>query len=328
MKRRKFIALFGGAVAWPVVMRAQQLEQGKRLGILLPYPQNDREAQRWIAAFIQGLRDSGWTEGGNIQIEYRWTGADVSRIRNAAAELIGLKPDAILVSSPLVLAPLLQMTSVIPLVFVGVTDPVGSGFVASLARPGGNSTGFTVAEFGMGGKMLEALKKIAPQLNRVGLIYTPMQVPQVGMLAAVEAVAPSLGVQVSAANAGNADQLKSVIEGFGSEPGTGLIVLPNPITVGNRDLIIALTARQRLPAVYPYSYFVRDGGLMSYGSDVVKQYRQAASYVNQILRGASPADLPIQNPTKYELVINLKTAKTLGLTVPPSLLATADELIE
>jgi putative ABC transport system substrate-binding protein len=327
--RRQFISALGGAsLAWPRATRAQQPERMRRVGMLMAVAENDPEGQKYVAAFVRGLRELGWTEGGNIRIDYRWVGADVERTRSAAAELIDLKPDAILAQSSLTVAPLRQMTSSIPIVFLNIGDPVGSGFVASLARPGGNITGFAPQEFSMSGKLLEVLKDIAPAVSRVGVIYNPIQTPQVGQWRAIETAAPSLGVQVSAANAENADKITHIIEGFASEPGGGMIVLPNPVTTNNRGLIIALMARHRLPAVYAYSYFVREGGLVSYGSDPVVQYRQAASYVDRILKGEKPADLPVQQPTKFDLTVNLKTAKSLGLMIPESFLQRADEVIE
>jgi putative ABC transport system substrate-binding protein len=329
MRRREFITLLGGtAVAWPLAAIAQQGGGMRRLGILMAFAETDPEPQRWVAALVQGLRELGWTAGDNIQIEYRWTGADAGRVHSAAAELIDLRSDAILAAGPLTVAPLQQMTSNIPIVFTAVADPVGSGFVASLARPGGNITGFALGEFSMSGKLLEVLKQVAPQVSRVVVIYNPAQVPQGGRLAAIETAAPSLGVQISAASAGSADQITHIIDGFGSETGGGIIVLPSPVTIANRGLIIALLARHHLPAVYEFPVFAREGGLVSYGPDLIAQYRQAASYLDRILKGAKPADLPVQQPTKFTLVVNLKTAKALSLTIPASLLANADEVIE
>jgi ABC-type uncharacterized transport system substrate-binding protein len=329
MRRRQFIALLGGAAAArPRAARAQQSERMRRLGILMAMAENDPEGQRWIAAFVQGLRELGWTEGGNIHIDYRWAGADVGRIRSAAAELIDLKPDAIVAQTALAVAPLQQMTASIPIVFLNIVDPVNSGFVASLARPGGNITGFTPAEMSMRGKLLEVLKEVAPAVSRVGVLYNPVQAPQVGQWRAIEAAAPALGVQVSAAGAANADEITHGIEAFANEPGGGMIVLANPVNDTNRGLIIALMARRLMPAIYAYPHYVREGGLVSYGVDPIDQFHQAATYVDRILKGAKPADLPVQQPTKFDLTVNLKTAKALGLTIPPSLLATADEVIE
>jgi len=327
--RREFITALGGAaVAWPIAARAQQREQQRRLAIMLAYPENDSQGQQYAAAFVQGLRDLGWTEGGNIQIDYRWCGSDVDRIRHAASELLERKPDVILAHSALTLQPLRQMTTTVPLVFVQVVDPVGGGFVTSMASPGGNITGFALAEFATSNKMLEVLKEIVPQVKRVAVIYNPVQAPQVGMWRAIEAAAPSLTVNVSAVSAVDADNLTHVIEASAREPDSGMIVLPNPITIANRKLIIELTTRYRLPVVYTYAYFVRDGGLASYGSDPVIQYRQAASYVDRILKGAKPADLPVQLATNFNLAVNLRTAKAIGLTIPESFLIRADEVIE
>ena len=329
MRRRDFIALAGvTAAGWSFAARAQQPERMRRLGILMAIAENDPEGQQRVAAFVQGLRELGWTEGGNIHIDYRWAGADVGRIRNAAAELIDLKPDAIVAQTALTVAPLQQMTTTIPIVFLNIVDPVSSGFVASLARPGGNITGFTPAEMSMRGKLLEVLKEVAPAVSRVGVLYNPVQAPQVGQWRAIEAAAPALGVQVSAAGAANADEITHGIEAFANEPGGGMIVLANPVNDSNRGLIIALIARRLMPAIYAYPHYVREGGLVSYGVDPIDQFHQAATYVDRILKGAKPADLPVQQPTKFDLTVNLKTAKALGLTIPPTLLARADEVIE
>jgi putative ABC transport system substrate-binding protein len=290
--------------------------------------ENDPEGQQRVAAFVQGLRELGWTEGGNIHIDYRWAGADVGRIRSAAAELIDFKPDAIVAQTALAVAPLQQMTTSIPIVFLNIVDPVNSGFVASLARPGGNITGFTPAEMSMRGKLLEVLKEVAPAVSRVGVLYNPVQAPQVGQWHAIETAAPALGVQVSAAGAANADEITHRIEAFANEPDSGMIVLANPVNDSNRGLIIALMARRLMPAIYAYPHYVREGGLVSYGVDPIDQFHQAATYVDRILKGAKPADLPVQQPTKFDLTVNLKTAKALGLTIPPSLVARADEVIE
>ena len=329
MRRRDFIALAGvTAAGWSFAARAQQPERTRRLGILMAIAENDPEGQQRVAAFVQGLRELGWTEGGNIHIDYRWAGADVGRIRSAAAELIDLKPDAIVAQTALTVAPLQQMTTSIPIVFLNIVDPVSSGFVASLARPGGNITGFTPAEMSMRGKLLEVLKEVAPAVSRVGVLYNPVQAPQLGQWHAIETAAPSFGVQVSGAGAANADEITHGIEAFADEPGGGMIVLSNPVNDANRGLIIALMARRLMPAIYAYPHYVREGGLVSYGVDPIVQFRQAATYVDRILKGAKPADLPVQQPTKFDLTVNLKTAKALGLTIPPTLLARADEVIE
>jgi putative tryptophan/tyrosine transport system substrate-binding protein len=329
MRRREFITLFGGAAAaWPLAARAQQAARTRRLGILMAIAEGDPEAQRWVSVFVRGLRELGWTEGANIRIDYRWAGGDVGRIRGAAAELIALKPDVILAQTALALAPLQQMTSTIPFVFLQIVDPVGSGFVNSLARPGGNITGFTPAEFSVAGKMLEVLKEVAPAVNRVAVIYNPVQAPQMGMWNAIATAAAALNVQVSAASAGNVEDIERIIEDFSNEPRGGMIVLPSAITVVNRDLVIALMARHRLPAVYAYPFFVKDGGLVSYGADPGVEYHQAASYVDRILKGAKPADLPVQQPIKFDRTVNLTTAKALGLTIPESFLSLADQVFE
>ena len=264
------------------------------------------------------LRELGWIDGSNIQIDTYWTGADIGRINQLAMEVIDRKPHVIFANGPLAVASLKQITSTIPIVFVGVADPVGIGLVAGLARPGGNITG----------KMPEILKQIAPQVARLTVIYNPQQVPQIGRLAAVQMAAPILGLQVSGASAANAEEIKHAIEKLEGESDRGVIILPTAVTITNRSLIIALLTRYRLPAIYEFPVFVREGGLVSYGTDRVVQFRQAAAYVDRILRGDKPADLPIQDPTKFTLVVNLKTAKALGLTVPASLLAIADEVIE
>jgi len=327
VKRRDFITLVGGAIATlPLTALAQQIQDMRRVSILTAFAEPEPEVQRWLAAFAQELRDLGWIDGGNIQIDTNWATAD--RLNRAAGELIDRKPDVIVANGPLTLAAMRPMTSTIPIVFTGVADPVGTGFVASLARPGGNITGFTLGEFAMSGKLLGVLKQGAPQVSRVTVIYYPLQVPQVGRLGAIQTAAPALGLQVSGASVSNADEITHVIESLGTEPERGVIVLPSVVTIASRDRIIALMARYRLPAVYEFPVFVREGGLISYGIDSAAQYRQAASYVDRILKGAKPAELPVQEPTKFTLFVNLKTARTLGLTVPPSLLATADEVIE
>jgi ABC-type uncharacterized transport system substrate-binding protein len=327
MKRRDFITLLGGtAAAWPLAARAQQGERVRRVGVLMPFAEGDEEADRRRDAFQRGLEAFGWTNGQNIRIEFRWVGSDRDRIRNAATELVGLKPDAILVSTALILAPLQQQTSTIPIVFTHITDPVGSGIVASLARPGGNVTGFAPAEFSMYGKLLETLTEAAPSLTRIAVVMNPEQAPQAGMLRAIEAVAPALAVKTSSLSVRNS--IERSFASFAQGQNGGLIVLPNPVADVNRELIVRMAARHHLPAIYAYRYYVTSGGLMCYGIDAADQFKKAASYVDRILRGAKPAELPVQQPTKFELVINLKTAKALGLEVLPTLLARADEVIE
>ena len=329
MSRRELITLVGGTVAgWPLALRGQQTDGKRRVSILLPFAESDVEVQTWVATFVQALRELGWIGGSNIQIDTHWGGADVGRINQLVMEVIDRKPHVIFANGPLVVTSLKQITSTIPIVFVGVADPVGIGLVAGLARPGGNITGFTLGEFNMSGKMLEILKQIAPQVTRLTIIYNPQQVPQVGRLAAVQMAAPILGLQVNGASAANAEEIKHAIEKLEGESDRGVIILPTPVTITNRSLIITLLARYRLPAIYEFPVFVRDGGLVSYGVDRVVQFRQAAAYVDRILRGDKPADLPIQDPTKFTLVVNVKTAKALGLAVPASLLAIADEVIE
>lgn len=328
MRRRDFGKAIVGMAIWPLAARAQQTDGKRRVSILLPLAEADAEVETWIASFVQALRELGWIDGSNIQIDTHWTGADVGRINQLAMEVIDRKPHVILANGPLAVASLKQITSTIPIVFVSVADPVGSGLVAGLARPGGNITGFTLGEFNMSGKMPEILKQIAPQVTRLTVIYYPQQVPQVGRLAAVQTAAPTLGLQVNGASVANTEEIKHAIEKLEGESDRGVIILSGAFAITNRSLIIALLARYRLPAIYQFPVFVRDGGLVSYGTDLVVQYRQAAAYVDRILRGDKPADLPIQDPTKFTLLVNVKTAKALGLTVPASLLAIADEVIE
>ena len=329
MKRREFITLLGGAAAaWPLAARAQQPKRMRRIGVLMSLAHDDRQGRRYIAAFLDRLQELGWKDGPGLAIDVRWGAADLDHIRSYASELATVKPNVILAQSALALTPIQRVTDTIPIVFVQVFDPVGSGFVDSLARPGGNTTGFADAEFSMSGKLLEVLKEIAPHLRRVAVIHNPVQAPQIAMWHAIEAVAPSLGVVVSAVAPRDGAEIEHTIEVFRNEPGSGVIVLPNPITNLHRELLIALMARHRLPAVYAYPYFVSDGGLVSYGVDPAGQFRQAALYVDRILKGAKPADLPVQQPTKFQLAINLRTAKALGIEVPATLLSRADEVIE
>lgn len=329
MRRRKFITLLGGAAAtWPLAARGQPAERMRRIGALMAFAESDPEELRYINAFLQGLQDLGWAPGRNVEIEYRWGGSDPDRIQTYATELVGLKPDVILVQTALALVPLRQQTDTIPIVFMQVINPVESGFVASMARPTGNLTGFAPFEASVTTKWLEMLKEISPSVIQVTVILNPDQFPNVVMLRAIEAAAVSLGVRLTVAGVHNAADIERAINAVMPESNGGLIVLPNPITINHRGLIITLAAKHRLPAVYAYRYFVAAGGLMSYGADTVAQYRQAATYIDRILKGAKPADLPVQTPTKYELVVNVTTAKALGLTLPPSLLSRADEVIE
>jgi putative ABC transport system substrate-binding protein len=327
--RREFITLLGGAAAaWPLTARAQQAERMRRIGVLQPIGEDDPEAQLHKTAFVGSLQKLGWREGSNVMIDYRWAGSDADRIRLYATELTGMRPDVIWTSGALPLLPLKRATRTIPIVFTRIYDPVGSGFVPSLTRPGGNITGFTLGEFSMGGKMLEVLKEIAPRVNRVAVILNLEQPPHVAMWRSIEATAPLFGVRLTPADMQGPAEIEQAIGAFAREPDGGLIVLPGPISIAHRELITAVAARHRLPAAYGFRFFVTSGGLVSYGIDPAEQSRQAAGYVDRILKGENPGDLPVQQPTKFELVINLKTAKTLGLEVPPTLLARADEVIE
>ena len=327
MRRRAFIAALGGAAAWPVVARAQQPERMRRIGVLLGIAANDPDAQTRLAAFVQTLQQLGWTDGRNVRIDTRWASGDAELIRRYAAELVALAPDVIFVSGNAAVAPLLQATHTVPIVFANVADPVGSGFVDSLSQPGGNATGFMQFEYGLSGKWLELLKEIAPSLTRVIILWDP-ETAGIGQFAIIQSVATSAGVDVRPVNLRDAGETERAITAFARAPNGGLVVTASAWSVVRRDLIIALAARHKLPAVYFERLFVVAGGLISYGANFVDQYRRAAGYVDRILKGEKPADLPVQAPTKYELVINLKTAKALGLTVPPTLLARADEMIE
>jgi ABC-type uncharacterized transport system substrate-binding protein len=330
MKRRQFITLLGGAAAaWPLAARAQQPERMRRIGVLMHLPENDPEAQARMQAFRQGLQQLGWAEGRNVRIDYRFGAADVDRARRSAAELITLAPDVIQASGTGPMAAMQQATRTVPIVFAQVPDPVNAGFVDSLARPGGNATGFSVSEeYGTSGKLLELLKEVAPQVTRVAVLRDPTIAAGIGQTGAIQSVAPSLGVQVTPVGVRDASEIERAIAAFAHRANGGLIVLGAPLAIMQRDLISTLAAGHRLPAVYPVRLFVAAGGLISYGPDSIDPYRRAAGYVDRILRGEKPADLPVQNPTKFELVINLRTAKALGLEVPPTLLARADEVIE
>ena len=287
VRRRSFITLLGGAAAWPLAARAQQIQGMRRVAILTAFAEPELEVQRWLAAFVQELRDLGWIDGGNIRIDTDWATADVGRLNRAAMELIDRKPDVIVANGPLTLAALRPMTNKIPIVFTGVADPVGAGFVASLAQPGGNITGFTLGEFAMSGKLLAVLKQVAPQVSRVTVIYYPLQVPQVGRLGAIQSAAPALGLQVSGASVSNADEIMHVIESLGTEPDRGVIVLPSVVTIANRDRIIALMARYRLPAVYEFPVFVREGGLISYFKNPETPTTTASGRLRPIAKAAS-----------------------------------------
>jgi putative tryptophan/tyrosine transport system substrate-binding protein len=328
MKRREFITLLGGAaLGWPRVARAQG-EQVRRIGVLTVFSQGDPEGQRRVTALLQRLQELGWTDLRNVRIEFRWPGGDPDRARFYAGELVGMKPDVIFVNNALVLPLLRQETHTIPIVFVQVADPVADGIVASLAQPGGNITGFTTGEYAMGGKKLEVLKEAARDVAHVTVILDPRQSAQVGVAHAIEAAAPSLHVRVTLAGVRDGADVDRAIAAASREANGGLIVFASAVTNAYRRQLIELATRHRLPAIYDFRYFVAEGGLASYGHDPAEQYRQAAAYIDRILKGAKAGDLPVQNPTKYDLVINLKAAKALGLTIPESFLLRADELIE
>jgi putative ABC transport system substrate-binding protein len=327
MQRRQFIALLGGAATWPLVALAQQDQRVRRIGVLSALAEDDPESVARRPAFEQALKALNWTNGNNLRVDYRWAASDPERIRKLVAEIIALEPDVILLSGTSVVPPMMQATRTIPIVFVQVIDPVGSGFVKSLARPGGNITGFTPFEYSLAGKWVELLKQIAPYVTRAAVIRDPTRGYGIGQFAVVQAVAPSLGMELSPINAPDVSEIESAIAEFARSPNGGLVVALGGTAI-HRDLIIALAAKHRLPAVYPHRYFATGGGQISYGPDTIDQYRRAAVYIDRIFKGEKPADLPVQHPTKYDLVINLSTAKTLGLTVPPALLARADEVIE
>jgi putative tryptophan/tyrosine transport system substrate-binding protein len=329
MNRREFISLLAGAAAaWPLSARAQQGERMRRVGVLMNQAADDVDGQARNGAFLQGLGELGWSVGRNVQIDYRWAGGDADRIRKYAAELVALAPDVIVATGSFGVGPLLQATRGIPIVFTLVPDPVGAGFVDNLARPGSNATGFTSYEYGIGAKWLELLKEIAPRVTRVGVIRDPTIATGLGQFGAIQSVAPSIGVETTPLNLRDAPDIERAVATFARSSNGGLIVTGSALAIVHRKLIIALAARHKLPAVYYRRVFVTAGGLISYDSDFLDQYRQAAGYVDRILKGEKPADLPVQAPTKYELVINLKTARALGLDMPITLLARADEVIE
>jgi putative ABC transport system substrate-binding protein len=328
LKRRQFITLLGGAAAWPLTARAQQADRMRRIGVLMNVAADDPDAQGNVTAFLQTLQQLGWAEGRNVRIDIRWAGGDVTEVRRHAADLIALAPDIIVNTGNAAMPPLLQMTSTVPIVFAQVADPVGAGYIDSMARPGGNTTGFLQFEYSLSGKWPDLLKQIAPGVTRVAVLRDPNIPAGIGQFAVIQAVAPSLGMEISAINLRDAGEIEHAVTSFALSANGGLIVTASALSVVHRELIIALAARHRLPTIYYRRYFATLGGLISYGYDVVTQYRGAASYVDRILKGEKPANLPVQAPTRYELAINLKTAKALGLAVPPSLLATADEVIE
>jgi putative tryptophan/tyrosine transport system substrate-binding protein len=329
MRRRAFITLLGGAAAaWPLGARAQQGERTRRIGALMWQAEDDPDRGVRVAAFAQGLQQLGWTIGGNVRIDYRWATSDVERSRYAA-ELVALKPDVLFATSGATVGALQQATRTVPIVFATVIDPVGGGWVASLARPGGNATGFAQSEFSLSGKWLELLKEIAPRVTRVAVIRDPSVPAGSGGFAAIQTVAPSFGIELTPVGVRDAGEIERGITAFARSPNGGLIMVGPPSSVTlHRDLIIGLAAQHRLPAVYGTRFYVANGGLIAYGADPVDQFRRAAGYVDRILKGEKPADLPVQAPVKYELVVNLKTAKALGLDLPTSVLARADEVIE
>ncbi|HVQ81857.1 MAG: ABC transporter substrate-binding protein [Pseudolabrys sp.] len=328
MRRREFLGVLAGAVAvLPRVARAQQGKRVRRVGVLMPFTANDPEAQARNALFEQSLRELGWMVGRDLQIDYRWPGGEAASIRRDAAELVALAPDVIMTVGSLTMGPMQQATQTIPIVFVNLADPVGAGFVQSLARPGGNATGFTNYEYSMSGKWVELLKQIAPNVKRVAILRDPTSAAGIGQFSAIQSAAQSLGVNLTPVSVRDAGEIERGVTEFARSDNGGLIVTSGG-TAFRRDLIIGLASRHKLPAVYPFRYYAKDGGLITYGPDPRDSVRHAAAYVDRILKGEKPADMPVQAPTTYELVINLKTAKALGLTVPPSLLARADEVIE
>ncbi len=328
MKRREFITLLGGAAAaWPLAARAQQADRIRRVGVLMHLAADDPEGQARHAAFLQGLQQSGWSAGRNVRIDTRWGTSEADR-RRYAAELVALAPDVILASNSQATLALQAATSAVPIVFANVTDPVAAGFVDSLARPGGNTTGFTLFEYGISAKWLELLKEIVPGLTRVAVIREATNPAGIGQFAAIQSVAPANAVQVSPVVVRDSSEIERALGTLARSPNSGLIVTASGLRESDGHLIVTLAARYRLPAVYPFPGFVTDGGLICYGPHSTEQYRRAAGYVDRILKGEKPADLPVQAPTKYELVINLKTAKALGLDMPPTVLARADEVIE
>src|SRR5712691_354417 len=329
MKRREVIAVLGGAVAaWPLAARAQQPDRIRRIGVLMNLTADDAEGQTRLAAFLQGLQQAGWAVGRNVRIDVRWGAGDAELFRVYATGLIALTPDVVLAAGSVVTLSILNISRTVPIVFASAVDPVSYGIVASLARPGGNATGFTIFEFGIGGKWLELLKQIAPRLTRVAVLRDPTAPSGMGQLGAIQSVAPSLGVELRPVDVRDPSEMERAIAAFAGASNGGLIVTQNTLAIIHRKVIITAAARHRLPALYAYRFMVTDGGLISYAPDTTEPYRRAAGYVDRILKGEKPADLPVQAPVKYQLTINLKTAKVLGLDMPPTLLATADEVIE
>ncbi len=329
MRRRELITLLGGAsIGWPLAARAQQTERMQRVGVLINLNADDPEGHARLKAFLRGLQELGWTEGRNVRIDTRWAGGSADVVRRYATELVALAPDVILSSGGSVTGPLLQVSRTIPIVFTLTPDPVGAGYVDSLARPSGNATGFTGFEYGMSAKWLELLKEIAPRVTRAAVLRDPALPQGIGQFAVVQSVAPSLGIELRPVDVRNAGEIERAVTAFARSSSGGLIVTASGLTIVHRDLILTLAAQHRLPAVYFQRFFVTGGGLISYGADTIDQHVRAASYADRILKGEKPADLPVQFPTRYELAINLKTAKALGLEIPPTLLARADEIIE
>jgi putative ABC transport system substrate-binding protein len=328
MRRREFIKVIAGSAAWPFAAHAQQPERVRRIGVLMALPANDPEGQARVTAFLQGLQELGWSVGRNVIVDIRWSTDNNADARKNAAELVALAPDVILANASPAVAALDQITRTVPIVFTNVADPVGAGYVESLARPGGNITGFSGYEYSMSGKWLQLLKEIAPGVTRVAVFRDPSIASGPGQFAAIQTVAPSLGVELRPVDVRDRGEIERAVALFAQNPNSGLIVTGSPGAGSHRDLIITLAARHRLPAVYFGRFWAAGGGLISYGPDLPDQNRRAAGYVDRILKGEKPADMPVQVATKYEMVINLKTAKALGLTVPPSLLARADEVIE
>ena len=328
MRRRDFIAALSGTAVWPLAAVAQPSDRKRRIGVLLNLAADDPETRARVTTFLEALQGLGWREGHNLQIDYRWGTGDTNRHRVNIAELLALAPDVILVHGSTIMGPVQRATQTVPIVFVSVADPIAGGFIDSLAKPGRNATGFTSSDYGMAGKWLELLKQIAPQVTRVAVLRDPLQVSGGGQLGAISAVAPLLGVELTPIGLGNAGEIERTITTFASQPSGGLVVTTAASAQIHRDLIIRLAAKNQLPAIYPYRLFVRSGGLMAYGPDVADEYRRAATYVDLIFKGEKPGDLPVQAPTKYELVVNLNAAREIGLTVPPSLLIRATEVIE
>jgi len=328
MRRREFVTLLSGVAAWPVAAQAQQQDRVRRVGVLMNKAADDPEGRREVSTFEGALQKSGWKLGANLQIDYRWGAGDSSRYPIYATELVARDPDVLLAEGGTIVGALQRVTRDVPIVFFGTTDPVSRGLVASLSRPGGNTTGFMQFDFAISGKWLELLKQVAPSITRAAVIRDPSQFSGVGSMAAIQAIAPSLSVDLSPVDARDAQAIERALTDFASQPNGGLIIPPSGAAERHRELIVTFANKHRLPAVYAYPYFVKDGGLISYGPDEVDELRRAAGYVDRILKGEKPVDLPVQAPTKIKLVINLKTAKALGLTIPASLLASADEVIE